>query len=71
MRRMDEPHLKHPFFDSRMMTRTLKAEGVLVNRKRVQRLMRLMGLESNAPKHRTRASPPSRNTTYTRICYGT
>ena len=38
MRRMDELHLKHPFFGSRMMTRTLKAEGVLVNRKRVQRL---------------------------------
>ena len=36
MRRMDELHLKHPFFGSRMMTRTLKAEGVLVNRKRVR-----------------------------------
>ena len=44
MRRMDELHLKHPFFGSRMMTRTLKAEGVNINRKRVQRLMRLMGL---------------------------
>ena len=50
MRRMDELHLKHPFFGSRMMTQTLKAEGSAVNRKRVQRLMRLMGLESTAPK---------------------
>ena len=41
---MDELHLKHPFFGSRMMTQTLKAEGSAVNRKRVQRLMRLMGL---------------------------
>ena len=44
MRRMDELHLKHPFFGSRMMTQMLKAEGRIVNRKRVQRLMRLMGL---------------------------
>ncbi len=27
MRRMDELHLRHPFFGSRMMTQTLKAEG--------------------------------------------
>lgn len=58
MRRMDELHLKHPFFGSRMMTRTLKAEGVLVNRKRVQRLMRLMGLESTAPKPNTSKPAP-------------
>ena len=65
MRRMDELHLKHPFFGSRMMTQTLKAEGSAVNRKRVQRLMRLMGLESTAPK-RTQASQ-RRNTPYTLI----
>ena len=58
MRRMDELHLKHPFFGSRMMTRTLKAKGVLVNRKRVQRLMRLMGLESTAPKPNTSKPAP-------------
>ena len=50
--------MKHPFFGSRMMTRTLKAEGVLVNRKRVQRLMRLMGLESTAPKPNTSKPAP-------------
>lgn len=53
MRRMDELHLKYPFFGSRMMTRMLKAEGTWINRKRVQRLMRLMGLESVAPKPAT------------------
>ncbi len=58
MRRMDELHLKHPFFGSRMMSRTLKAKGVLVNRKRVQRLMRLMGLESTAPKPNTSKPAP-------------
>ena len=65
MRRMDELHLKHPFFGSRMMTQTLKAEGAIVNRKRVQRLMRLMGLETRRPS-RPQASP-RRNTPYTPI----
>ena len=41
-----------------MMTQTLKAEGALVNRKRVQRLMRLMGLESTAPKPNTSKPAP-------------
>lgn len=53
MRRIDELHLKHPFFGSRMLTQTLKMLGYVINRKRVQRLMRLMGLESLAPKPKT------------------
>ena len=53
MRRIDELHLKHPWFGSRMMTRMLKREGFEVNRKRVQRLMRQMGIESTAPKPNT------------------
>lgn len=58
MRRLDELHLEHPTFGSRMMSRTLKAEGIQVNRKRVQRLMRLMGLESIAPKPNTSKPAP-------------
>jgi putative transposase len=58
MRRMDEIHLEHPFFGSRMMREILKAEGQTVNRKRIQRLMRLMGLESLAPKPRTSKPAP-------------
>ncbi|MBW2735126.1 MAG: transposase [Deltaproteobacteria bacterium] len=58
MRRMDKLHLKHPFFGSRMMTQTLKREGLVVNRKRVQRLMRIMGLESTAPKPNTSKPAP-------------
>jgi putative transposase len=50
MRQIDELHLKHPFFGSRSISRTLRNQGTIVNRKRVQRLMRLMGLESVAPK---------------------
>lgn len=58
MRRMDETHLAHPFFGSRMMAQTLRAEGETINRKRVQRLMRLMDLESVAPKPKTSKPAP-------------
>lgn len=58
MRQIDELHLKHPFFGSRMMTRTLKSRGTVINRKRVQRLMRLMSLESMAPKPGTSKPAP-------------
>jgi putative transposase len=63
MRRIDELHLKHPFYGSRKITQTLKAEGVEVNRKRIQRLMRLMGLESTAPKPNT-SKPAPENPVY-------
>jgi putative transposase len=58
MRRIDELHLQHPFFGSRMLTQTLKMAGLCINRKHVQRLMRLMGLESLAPQPKTSASAP-------------
>jgi putative transposase len=50
MRQIDELHLKYPFYGSRSIARELRGRGCAVNRKRVQRLMRLMGLESMAPK---------------------
>jgi putative transposase len=50
MRRMDELHLAYPFYGSRKLSLALRDEGHDANRKRVQRLMRLMGLESIAPK---------------------
>jgi putative transposase len=58
MRRIDELHLEYPFFGSRKMAQTLRGEGRVVNRKRVQRLMRQMGLESLAPKPRTSRPAP-------------
>jgi len=53
MRRIDEEFLRHPFYGSRKMRDYLNREGFSVNRKRIQRLMRLMGLESVAPKPNT------------------
>ena len=50
MRLIDEEFLRHPFYGSRKMTAYLKSKGIYVNRKRIQSLMRLMGLESVDPK---------------------
>jgi putative transposase len=44
--------MKWPFYGSRRMTTALKREGYPVNRKRVQRLMRLMGIQAIYPKPR-------------------
>jgi putative transposase len=48
MRQIDELYLRWPFYGSRKM-----AEILGVNRKRIQRLMRRMGLEAIYPKRRT------------------
>jgi putative transposase len=50
MRLIDEEYTAHPFSGSRKLTRWLVQRGEAVNRKRVQRLMRLMGLEAIYPK---------------------
>ena len=39
MRRLDELYTAHPFLGSRRMIAMLRAEGLRINRKRVQRLM--------------------------------
>ena len=46
MRAIDEAYLAYPFFGSRQMTRWLRRQDYDVNRKRVRRLMRAMGLEA-------------------------
>ena len=46
MRRIDELFMKYPFYGSRQMVRQLLREGIAVDRHRVRRLMRLMGLEA-------------------------
>jgi putative transposase len=52
MRRIDEQYTACPYYGSRKMTVWLVQQGEVVNRKRVQRLMRLMGLEAIYPKPR-------------------
>ncbi len=53
MRRIDELFLAWPFLGSRRMTAMLRAEGHKINCKRVQRLMRMMGIAALSPKPRT------------------
>ncbi len=59
MRRIDELYLKWPFYGSRRMAAHLRGEGYEVNRKRVQRLMRLMGIEAIYQKPNTSRKHPS------------
>jgi putative transposase len=53
MKLIDQQYTKYPFYGSRRMAAWLRDEGHDVNRKHVQRLMRLMGLEGLAPKPNT------------------
>jgi len=52
MRLIDEQYLRRPFYGSRRMQDWLESQGHEVNRKRVQRLMRTMGLVAIYPKPR-------------------
>ncbi len=56
MRLLDEEYTAHPFLGSRRLTAWLIEQGEAVNRKRVQRLMRLMGLEAIYPKPKLSAA---------------
>jgi putative transposase len=53
MRLIDEEYLRHPFLGSRRMGLWLEKQGEQVNRKKIQRLMRKMGLQGIAPGPRT------------------
>jgi len=47
---IDQQYMKTPFYGSRRMATTLKQMGYCVNRKRIQRLMRQMGIQAIYPK---------------------
>ena len=59
MRLIDEEYTRHPFYGSRQMRNWLRRQGYKVTRKRVQRLMRKMGLVSVAPKPNTSRRAPA------------
>ena len=58
MKLIDEEYTGRPFYGSRKMRDFLRRQGYKVNRKRVQRLMRLMGLKSVAPSPNTSKAAP-------------
>lgn len=58
IRIIDKQYLKTPVYGSRSMRTYLRRLGYNINRKRVQRLMRLMGLEAIYPKPKTSKPHP-------------
>ena len=62
MASMDRQYLKTPYYRSRRMTAWLRTQGHRVNRKRVQMLMRAMGLEAIYHKPNTSKPVPGKRT---------
>lgn len=58
MRRIDDIFTKWPFYGSRRIVEELRGEGHVVNRERVRRLMRLMGIEAIYQKPNTSRKHP-------------
>ena len=58
MREIDRQYLATPFYGSRRMKVWLERQGILVSRKRVQRLMRVMGLRAIYRRPRTSRPAP-------------
>ena len=69
MRIIDKQYLKTPVYGSRSMRNYLRRLGYNINRKRVQRLMRLMGLEAIYPKPKT-SKPHPENKIYPYLLRG-
>src|SRR3954447_1242571 len=65
--RIDELYTKYPFFGSRRIKEHLEVEGLLINRKAVQRHMREMGIEGIHPGPNTSVNETC-NTGSTPIC---
>ncbi|MEX2517033.1 MAG: IS3 family transposase [Gammaproteobacteria bacterium] len=59
MRLIDRGHLEHPFYGSRRIRDWLEDEGHGVNRKKVQRLMRTMGLVACYPRRNLSLANPA------------
>jgi len=56
--RLDAQYTRTPFYGTRRMTAWLRREGYAVNRKRVRRLLQLLGLETIYPKPHTSTPAP-------------
>ena len=69
MRLIDEQYLKTPFFGYRQMTRWLNRQGYPVNKKRIERLMGIMGLQGAVPGPHT-SKPHPEHTLYPYLLKG-
>ena len=59
MKLIDEEYAKAPFYGSGKITAVLRRKEYKVNRKRIQRLMRLIGIEAIYPKRNTSRADPN------------
>jgi len=59
MRWLDEQFLKTPFYGARRMVAVMRRDGLVINRKRVKRLMRVMGIEAIYQKPNTSPGHPA------------
>ncbi len=59
MRWLDEQFLTTPFYGSRRMVVVMRRNGFVVNRKRIRRLMRVMGIEAIYQKPNTSRECPN------------
>ena len=57
MRRIDALITEPPLFGARRIAKTLSEDGFPIDRKRVRRLMRKMGIEGLGPKRTTKPAP--------------
>ncbi len=61
MKLIDNEYTDHPFYGTRQIRNVLRRKGHKINRKRVQRLMRKMGIQSIAPKpNNSKAHPQNK-----------
>jgi putative transposase len=69
MRLLDEQYFKTPFYGIRKLTFVLRSQGFTVNRKRVKRLMDLMGWQT-LYRHRNTSRPNKQNRLYPYLLKG-
>ena len=69
MRIVDEIYTETPFYGSRKITAEMNVQGYQVNRKRIQKYMRIMGIEGIAPGPNT-SKPHPENKIYPYLLRG-
>ena len=69
MNAIDEVYTNRPFYGVRRITKNLEIPGVVVNHKRIHRLMQIMGIQAIYPKPRT-STPDKQHEKYPYLLRG-
>ena len=54
LNRMDEIFTEHPYYGNRRMVQVLRAEGIMIGRKKVRRYYQILGIEAIYPNNSLR-----------------